>query len=191
MCCTTHWLKCLHERVISSASSSTLCGCPFFDALFFTLFLSVCLSFFHLDIDLYLFLHVVDIRAISHWHYCQLKSLAPWSKAPLSQVMSPSSLTTSTTRILLKFSSGTSLTRNSTTIPSAERSFHSCSFRCEKNQRTADKFITLYEESLLPSQSFSVCHSRTETPMHELGSLSSCSREKPSRDSENERIRIF
>ena len=47
------------------------------------------------------------------------------------------------------------------------------------------------EESLLSSQSFSVCHSRTGRPVHELGSLSSCSREKPSRDSENERITIL
>ena len=48
-----------------------------------------------------------------------------------------------------------------------------------------------FEKSLLPAQSFSVCHSRTGRPVHELGSLSSCSREKPSRDSENERIRIL
>ena len=71
MCETPHWLKCLHERVISSAWSSTLCGCPFFDSLFLTLFLSVCFSYpflFYLDTDLNLFLHVVDIRAINHWH---------------------------------------------------------------------------------------------------------------------------
>ena len=48
-----------------------------------------------------------------------------------------------------------------------------------------------FEESLLPAQSFSVCHSRTERPVHELTSLSSCSREKPSRDMEDERIRIL
>ena len=48
-----------------------------------------------------------------------------------------------------------------------------------------------HEESLLPAQSFSVCHSRTARPVHELSSLSSCSREKPSRDSENERVRIL
>ena len=39
--------------------------------LFLALFLSVCLScpfFFYLDTDLYLFLHVVDIRATNHWH---------------------------------------------------------------------------------------------------------------------------
>ena len=70
MCDTPHWLKCLHERIMSSAWSSTLCGCPFFDLLFFALFLSVCFShlFFYLDTDLYLFLHVVDIRTTNHWH---------------------------------------------------------------------------------------------------------------------------
>ena len=39
--------------------------------MFLTLFLSVCFShlfFFYLDTDLYLFLHVVDIRALNHWH---------------------------------------------------------------------------------------------------------------------------
>ena len=41
------------------------------------------------------------------------------------------------------------------------------------------------EESLLSSQSSSVCHLRTVRP-----GLSSCSREKPCRDSENEQIRI-
>ena len=45
------------------------------------------------------------------------------------------------------------------------------------------------EESLLPSQSLSVGHVRTVRPV-ELSELSSCSREKPSRDSENEQIRI-
>ena len=48
-----------------------------------------------------------------------------------------------------------------------------------------------FEESLFPAQSFSVCHARTGRPVHELSSLSSRSREKPSRDSENERIRTL
>ena len=47
-----------------------------------------------------------------------------------------------------------------------------------------------FEESLLPSQSLSVCHERTGRPVHELSSVGSSSREKPSRDSENEQIRI-
>ena len=40
----TAWLKNVLVRVISSAWSSTLCGCPFLDSLFLTLFLSVCFS---------------------------------------------------------------------------------------------------------------------------------------------------
>ena len=48
-----------------------------------------------------------------------------------------------------------------------------------------------FEESLLPSQSLSVRHVRTERPVHELSSLGSSSRESPSRDSENEQIRIL
>ena len=47
------------------------------------------------------------------------------------------------------------------------------------------------EKSLLPSQSLSVCHVRTERPVHELSSLGSSSREKPSRETENETIRIL
>ena len=47
------------------------------------------------------------------------------------------------------------------------------------------------EESLLSSQSLSVGHVRTERPVHELSSLSSAVRENPSRDSENEHIRIL
>ena len=47
------------------------------------------------------------------------------------------------------------------------------------------------EESLLSSQSLSVCHVRTGRPVHELSSLSSSIRENPCRDSENEQIRIL
>ena len=82
----------------------------------------------------------------------QLRSPAFWPKTLLSQVMSPSSLTISATRRLLKSSSGTNpatrclrtcMTRRSVTTPSAERSLHHCSFRSEKNQRTVDKLMTL------------------------------------------------
>ena len=48
-----------------------------------------------------------------------------------------------------------------------------------------------FEESLLPAQSLSVCHARTGRPVHELSSLSSRSREEPSRYSENEQIRML
>ena len=48
-----------------------------------------------------------------------------------------------------------------------------------------------FEESLLPSQSLSVCHVRTGRPVHELSSIGSSIRENPSRDSEDEQIRIL
>ena len=87
----------------------------------------------------------------------QMRSLAPWPSSPLSQIMSPRSLTTSTTRRLPKSSSGTNpatktrcprtcLTRNSTMRPSEKRSLHHCSVRTEKNQRTEDKLITLLKK---------------------------------------------
>ena len=46
------------------------------------------------------------------------------------------------------------------------------------------------DEGLLSSQSLSVGHVRTERPVNELSSLSSSVRGNPSRDSENEQIRI-
>ena len=47
------------------------------------------------------------------------------------------------------------------------------------------------EESLLSSQSLSVGHIRTERPVGELSSLGSSIRENPSREMENETIRIL
>ena len=44
---------------------------------------------------------------------------------------------------------------------------------------------------VLPSQLLSICHVRTVRPVHELSSLGSSTRENPSRDSENEQIRIL
>ena len=64
--------------------------------------------------------------------------------------------------------------------PSAERSLHHCSFRSDKNRRTEDKLITLMKTVCCQLSPF-LCHSRTGRPVHELSSLSSCSREKPSR----------
>ena len=63
----------------------------------------------------------------------------------------------------------------------------------QEREEPADRRQTYhsYEERLLPAQSFSVCHSRTERPVHELSSLSSCSKEKLSREIENETIRIL
>ena len=113
--------------------------------------------------------------------------------------MSPSSLTTSTTRRLLKSSSRSNpATRcprtrvmsnsNDETIGKALSSPLFIQERGESADRR--QAYHSYEESLLPAQSF-FAHTSTGRPVHELSSLSSCSREKPSRDSENERIRIL
>ena len=72
-----------------------------------------------------------------------------------SQVMSPTSSTTTTSQRPLKFSSRsppatrgprTCMTRRSVTTPSAERSLHHCSLRSEKNLRAVDKLITLLKK---------------------------------------------
>ena len=102
--------------------------------------------------------------------------------------MSPTSSTISTTQRPLKSSSRsnpatlcprTCMTRSSVTTPSAERSLHHCSLSSEKNQRTVDKHYHSFEESLLPSQSLSVCHVRTGRPVHELSSLGFKHQSKP------------
>ena len=117
----------------------------------------------------------------------------------LSQVMSPTSSTISTSQRPLQSSSRgnpatpsprTCMTRRSVTTPSAERSLHHCSLKSKKNQRAVDKACHSREESLLSRQSLSVGHVRTVRAVHELSSLGSSSREKPSRDSENEQIRV-
>ena len=87
----------------------------------------------------------------------QTRSLALWQNSLFPQVISPSSMTISTTRRLLKWSSRrnpatkirsprTCVMRNSTMRPSAERSLHHCSFKREENQRTEDKLITLLKK---------------------------------------------
>ena len=129
-----------------------------------------------------------------------MRSLALWPITPLSQVMSPTSSTISTAQRPLKFSSRsnpatrgprTCMTRRSVTTPSAERSLHHCSLTSEKNQRAIDKFITLLKKVCCQVSRCLVCHVRTERPVHELSSLGSSIRENPSRDSENEQIRIL
>ena len=83
----TAWLKNVLVRVMSSTWSSTLCGCPFFDSLFLTLFLSVCFTyfFFYMNPALKLFHHVVVIGCNILLALRQLRSLAPEPKTPLSQ----------------------------------------------------------------------------------------------------------
>ena len=154
----TAWLKNVLVCVMSSAQSPMWATWLFVLSLFLTLFLSVCFS--------YLLLLLPEPWAVPlppcgrhrgniPLALRELRSLAPWPKMPLSQVMSPNSLTTSTTQRLLQWSSRgnsatrcprTCLTRNSTTRPWAERSLHHCSFRSEKNQRTEDKLITFLKK---------------------------------------------
>ena len=74
---------------------------------------------------------------------------------------------------------------------SGTSSLHHCSFRSEKNRRTERQACRSFEESLSPAQSFFVCHSSTGRPVHELRPQSSRNREKPSREMENETIRIL
>ena len=150
----------------------------------------MCLSYpllfsfhFHLNLELNLFLHVDVIGAIS-----QLRSLAFWPNSRLSQVASPSSLTTSTIRRILRSSRTnpatqcprTCLTRNSTR-PSGKRSLHNCSGEEPVDRRQACHSC---EESWLPALSISVTQERGR-PVDEPSSPSSC-REKPSRDSMSE-----
>ena len=126
----------------------------------------------------------------------QMRSLALWPITRLSQVMSPTSLTISTTQRPLKsFSRSNPATRCPRTCMARNtvtRALFSSLFTHEREEPAGrGQAYHSFEESLLPSQSLSVCHVRTERPVHELSSLGSCSREKPCRDSENEQIRIL
>ena len=118
------------------------------------------------------------LRSKIPYAFRQLRSLALWPTTPLSQVMSTTSSTISTSQRPLNFSSRsnpatrcprTCMTRSSVTTPSAERFLHHCSLRSEKNQRTVDKLITLLKKVC--------CHvSRrlsVRRPVHELSSLGS------------------
>ena len=108
----------------------------------------------------------------------QLRSLALWPIARLSQVLSPTSSTISTTQILLKWSS-----RSNPATRCAERSLYH--HGNEKNQRTEDKLTTLLKKVCCQlSPCLSVMQER-------LSSLGSSIRENPSRGSENEQIRFL
>ena len=77
------------------------------------------------------------------------------------------------------------------TIPSAEHSLRHCSLRRREEPAGRRQGCHSPEESLLSSQSLSVGHVRTERLVDEFSSLSSCSREHPRRDSENEQVWIL
>ena len=114
-CITPHWLKNVSVRVMSSPCSSMMSGSAFvlcFSvprlvpfrvslpplALLFTLLPVLCPE---------PLLPCGQRQGNQPRRLRQLRSLAPWQNSPLSQVMSPSSLTLSTTRRLPKSSSGT------------------------------------------------------------------------------------
>ena len=86
---TFAWLKnvCAHHSILMVIHVVRLSVFFFFDSLFLALFFSVYLPYpllcsFHLylDPDLNLFLHVVDIRAVDHWHS------ANWWVWPLGRI---------------------------------------------------------------------------------------------------------
>ena len=125
----------------------------------------------------------------THWRLWSL-----WVNLPPPQVVSPTWSTTSTTQRLLKSFSKrspavrcprTCMTRSSVTRPSAKRYLHHCSPQEGEEPAGRSQTYHSFEESLLPSQSSSVCRVITVRPVHELSSLSSCSREKSSREMED------
>ena len=85
-----------------------------------------------------------------------MRCIAPGRFSNLSQVMSPTSSTTSTAQRLSQRSSRmnpsktlncrTRAMRNSTMSLLEKRNLHHCSFRSEKNQQTCDKLITLMKK---------------------------------------------
>ena len=148
-------------RFISSPLSSTLCGCPFFDSLFLALFLSVCFSYLSPLLLPEPWAEPLPPcgrhRGKKPLALRQMRSLALWPITPLTQVMSPTSSTTTTSQRPLKSSSRmnpstqtrnrrTRSVRNSTMSLSEKHYLHHCSFSSEKNQRTEDKLITLLKK---------------------------------------------
>ena len=93
----------------------------------------------------------LPLRTLAPWPRTtpphRMRSIAPWRYTTFSQVMSPTSSTTSTTQRLLQRSSRmnpvtqirslrTRAMRNSTMSLTEECYLHHCSLRSEKNQRT-------------------------------------------------------
>ena len=122
------------------------------------LFLSV-FYFFSSTLHLFPTLHLQcrHRRGLKPLQTRRMRSIAPRRHTILSQVMSPSSSTTSTTQRLLQRSSRTHpatqiqslrtrAMRNSTMRLSEKRYLHHRSFMSEKNQRTRDKHVTLMKK---------------------------------------------
>ena len=181
-------------RVISSMSHAPVC--------------LISLRPFLRTLRLSLLLHPPDLSlhllcgSVRSWTPCALprmRSLTLWSTTRLSQVMSPSSSTTTTSQRPLKFHPGV-LQRHQALVPAWLRNpwHHRQSARfttVHSGARTTSGPLTILyhspEESLLSSRSLSVGHLRTERPVNEFGSQISNVRENPCRDSENEQIRIL
>ena len=124
-----------------------------------------------------------------------MRSIGPWRYTTLPPVMSPTSLTTSTSQRLLKWSSsrksGDKDTESSYLWRGTRRWDHrksavftTCSLRSKKNQRTWDKLITLMKKVCCQLHHFSHTQEREDpctNSVHEVRA-----REKPSREMENE-----
>ena len=128
---------------------SCACVSDLSSTLHFALF-TVSLIFYFITHDLHVHLQCGSGRRELPCSLPRKRSLTLWSTALLSQVVSPSSSTTTTSQRPLKFTSKslpttagprTCMTRRSVTTPSAERSLHDCSFRSEKNLRAVNKLI--------------------------------------------------
>ena len=123
----------------------------------------------------------------------RMRCQALWPRTILSQVMSPTSSTTTTSQRQLKCSSRrppatagpqTWMTWRSITTPSAERSLHHFFTYEREDPASRRQAYHSPDESLLLCQSLSVGHVRTgRLVFDEFGSLSSNVRESPRRDS--------
>ena len=128
-----------------------------------------------------------------------MRSLALWPITPLSQVMSPTlrrfHYSETTEMFLQEPSSDTrpSYLHDSQISDDTIGIALSSPLFTQERQEPAGcrQAYHSLEESLLPSQWLSVCHVRTGRPVHELCSLGSSIKENPSRDSENEQIRVL
>ena len=115
----------------------------------------------------------------------RLRSLALWSTTPRSQVMSPTSLTITTSQRPLNFSSSSDtrasyLHDSEISDDTTGRALSSPLFTQEREDPAGRRqAYHSPEESLLSSQSLSVGHVRTGRPVSELGSLSLSVRENP------------
>ena len=109
----------------------------------------------------------------------RMRSIAPRRTTILSQVMSPTSSTTSTTQRLLQWSSRmdpatsirslrTRVTRNSTMRLSEKRYLNHCLFRSDKNQRTWDKLVTLMKRVCCQLSPFSHAQVRRDQYLNKV-----------------------